>query len=386
MDPSSELRQLQEQLAAAIAPWCPTAAIREAFVTVPRHGFVSDGIYLPDGQGGMVHHGLDKGLLAHIYADHPLVVKLSPLTSCSQPALLAIILQHLDLVPGRRVLEIGTGTGYFAALLAETVGDADLVTTVEIQSDVASRARDALAKAGYGGISVCVRDGLYGCPERGPYDRIVVSTCASDVAPSWMGQLATDGFLLVPLKHGGKYNAPLTQVRKDGRAKVLEWAGFGAGLGALHHDGPWWETEEDPPARLPAEANSPRPLFPVPSGRKAWLLDFHFFLALNDPAARGVDWLGEAAIGVLQAKDPHDLLAIKVDQGWCFQTAGSGELGERLVRWFREFTELGAPGMQEYEIEFSFPKRATGVGLRRISRMEWIISRRWSEAKVRLPT
>jgi protein-L-isoaspartate(D-aspartate) O-methyltransferase len=387
--PGDQLRELLERLEAAVAPRSKTAAIRETFARVPRHLFVEQGIYLPDDQGGLAHRPLDKEVLEYVYSDRPLVVRQSPLTTCSQPALLAIMLGYLDLVPGLRILEIGTGTGYFAALLAEMVGNRNPVTTVEIQPDVAAGAREALDKAGYPGVSVCVRDGFYGCPEREPYDRIVVSTCAADVSPSWLDQLAADGRLLVPLKHGGVSIAPLTQVMKNGTAKVWQWAGFGPALGELYQVGPW--NEEFPTAFPRAMARGKRPLFPVPADRKGWLFDFHFFLALNDPAVcwvdrLGVDWLGEAAIGVLYARDPLDLLAIEVDQGWCFQTAGSGELGERLVRWFREFTELSAPGVQEYEIEFSFPRRATGVGLRRISRIEWIISRQWSEAKVRLPT
>ncbi len=381
------LEELLAQYGAIIASWVKSSRVRKAFATVPRHVFVERGVYLPNGQGGLVYRPVNQEVLEYIYSDRPLVIKKSPCVSSSQPALLAIMLELLDLAPGLRVLEIGTGTGYFAALIAEIVGDSRLVTTVEIQPDVAAWAREALDKAGYSGVSVRVRDGIHGCPENAPYDRIVVSTCSSDVSPEWLRQLAPDGWLLVPLKHGGKYSAPLVRVTKDGIAKVCEWAGFGPALGALYHSGPWSEIEDYPTTRTGVTLHNERLLFPVPANRKYWLFDFHFFLALNDPATCWIDWLDKSGkcIGILHNDNLSDLLVIREDQGWCVQVAGSKELGDRLVHWFQEFMDLGAPGMADYEIEFTFLQEAKEAGIRRLAERQWLITRRFSQERIYLP-
>lgn len=133
---AEERQKLLTRYTALLARWAVSPCVRRALATEPRHVFVERGVYLPDGHGGWGHRNI--GLLEHIYSDRQLVVKTSPLVSRSQPALLAIMLELLDLSPGVRVLEIGTGTGYFAALLAEMGGNPNLVTTSEIQPDVAA--------------------------------------------------------------------------------------------------------------------------------------------------------------------------------------------------------------------------------------------------------
>ncbi|MGH3885395.1 MAG: methyltransferase domain-containing protein [Pseudonocardiaceae bacterium] len=102
--------------------------------------------------------------------------------------------------PGHRVLEIGAGTGYNAALLAHLVGPAGKVTTVDIDSKVVRGARECLAAAGYRGVSVVCGDGEFGYSDHAPYDRIVVTAGAWDLPPAWVDQLAAGGRLVVPLR------------------------------------------------------------------------------------------------------------------------------------------------------------------------------------------
>jgi protein-L-isoaspartate(D-aspartate) O-methyltransferase len=133
------------------------------------------------------------------------------------------MLELLDLAPGMKVLEIGTGTGYNAALVTEIVGDQGLVVTVDVAEDVVDQTRRLLDRAGYPGIHVLVRDGFDGAPEDAPFDRIVVTVGCSDLSPRWAEQLADGGFMLVPLEHAGAH--PLFRVGKGTDVSRVEWSG-----------------------------------------------------------------------------------------------------------------------------------------------------------------
>jgi protein-L-isoaspartate(D-aspartate) O-methyltransferase len=113
--------------------------------------------------------------------------------------MMAIMAEQLGLAPGQRVLEIGTGTGYNAAVLAHVVGPGGSVVTVDIESDLVARARAGLAAAGYPEVRVSGADGGYGDPAGAPFDRIVVTAGAWDIAPAWLEQLAPGGRLVLPL-------------------------------------------------------------------------------------------------------------------------------------------------------------------------------------------
>ena len=113
----------------------------------------------------------------------------------SQPYMVAAMLEALEL-DGGRVLDVGTGSGYQAAVLAELADD---VVTIERVPKLAERARAALAAAGYGRVDVRVGDGTLGVPERAPYDGIVVAAAAPSVPEALYGQLAPGGHLVVPV-------------------------------------------------------------------------------------------------------------------------------------------------------------------------------------------
>lgn len=162
--------------------------VAAALAAVPRHAF------LP---------GTDPG---QAYADDAVVTKLDaggyPVSSASQPAIVALMLEQLGVQPGDRVLEIGAGTGYNAALLAVLAGPGGRVTTVDIDPDVAADARTHLAASGFGQVSVVQADGALGWPPGAPYDRIILTVGAWDILPAWAGQLASGGRLVLPLSLG----------------------------------------------------------------------------------------------------------------------------------------------------------------------------------------
>ncbi|MGW6454735.1 methyltransferase, FxLD system [Streptomyces sp. NPDC055078] len=164
-------------------------AVRRAFATLPRHAFVPDAtVEAAYGDGPVItHRGSDN----------------RPTSCASEPWLVATMLEQLDVRPGQRILEIGAGTGINSALLAELAGPEGQVTTVDIDPDVTARARRALDTGGYGRVRVLTRDGALGAPDGAPYDRIIATVGVWDLPATWLGQLADDGRMVVPLRMRG---------------------------------------------------------------------------------------------------------------------------------------------------------------------------------------
>jgi len=114
----------------------------------------------------------------------------------SQPAMVALMAEAARISPGDRVLEIGTGSGYGAAILGELAGS---VVTVERLRPLAKKAQSALADAGYGDVSVAVSDGTLGWPEAAPYDAIVVTAAGPAPPQPLIEQLAPGGRMVMPV-------------------------------------------------------------------------------------------------------------------------------------------------------------------------------------------
>ncbi|MFD7529445.1 methyltransferase domain-containing protein [Streptomyces sp. NPDC059849] len=179
---------------------------RAAFEEVPRHLFVPyyfvGGGYErlwcedpdPDRRARWLRGAYEDGPLATRIRDGELI------SSSSQPSLMARMLEELDVRDGHRVLEIGAGSGYNAALLAHRLGD-DAVTTVDLDPEITESARRHLAAAGYH-PAVITGDGARGWPRRGPYDRIIATCTLPCVPQSWLEQCVRGARILAPFATG----------------------------------------------------------------------------------------------------------------------------------------------------------------------------------------
>jgi protein-L-isoaspartate(D-aspartate) O-methyltransferase len=181
-----------------------------AFRATPRHRFL-DRVFQyqrkQDRWREVITRDPGPEELRVLYADHALITHLSPpgrgepqvpISSSSQPSLMAQMLEDLRLMPGRRVLEIGAGTGYNAALLAHVVGPG-LVTSIDVDRNVLSEAWDHLRAFAERRVQLKHADGRHGYAAGAPFDRIMVTAATPDLEPAWFDQLAAGGVLVAPL-------------------------------------------------------------------------------------------------------------------------------------------------------------------------------------------
>jgi protein-L-isoaspartate(D-aspartate) O-methyltransferase len=163
--------------------------ILKAMERIPRHLFV------------------DEGLQGQAYADNPLPI--GDRQTISQPYIVALMTEALELTRNDKVLEIGTGSGYQAAILAEL---ADRILSIERIASLADRARKLLEFLGYYNVLIRVGDGTYGWREEAPFDAIIVTAGAPEIPQTYLEQLAVGGRLVVPV--GDRFTQTLMKVTR----------------------------------------------------------------------------------------------------------------------------------------------------------------------------
>lgn len=172
--------------------------VERAMLEVPRENFVPDNIR-------------DKA-----YIDSP-----QPIGSgqtISAPHMVAMMVEKLDLEKGQKVLEIGGGRGYHAAVIAELVGEKGKVFSIEIMENLAERAREALKEAGYEGVEIIEGDGSFGYKKNAPYDRISVACGSPEIPQPLLSQLKLDGMILIPV--GNNFYQTLICAEKVEKGKI----------------------------------------------------------------------------------------------------------------------------------------------------------------------
>ncbi|HUI83846.1 MAG TPA: protein-L-isoaspartate(D-aspartate) O-methyltransferase [Candidatus Binatia bacterium] len=193
---NGQQESLEKQRARMVEEQLRSRGIRDervlaAMARVPREAFIAD------------------DAIGSAYGDYPLPIGAGQ--TISQPYIVAAMVELLEVRPEDRALEIGTGTGYQAAILGELAAE---VWTIERHAELADRARDILKGLGYANVHVVHGDGSLGLPEQAPFNKILVAAAAPRVPETLIAQLADGGRLVLPV--GTRFEQQVQLVRKSG--------------------------------------------------------------------------------------------------------------------------------------------------------------------------
>jgi protein-L-isoaspartate(D-aspartate) O-methyltransferase len=358
-----------------------TKSLRQAFQAVPRELFVPEvavrdglpAIYRPD--------------VALATATDSRGVAIS---SSSAPNIMALMLETLQLRAGQRVLEVGTGTGYNAALLKSLVGESGRVTSIDIEAAFARRARRALAQGGYR-CRVAVGDGRGGWSTGAPYDRIIVTASSDQVPQRWRDQLVEGGVVELPLRlTPGFLPQVIVALRREGDLlrSVAVFPGVFMALresdGAdspLDH-GPalraWSGSGRDAAMLASLEGERLSKLSPTATRRTLALLlgngrrlrsfsldSIHgliMFLNLSDiPGTVRVSAEGRHGLAILDPQGTSIATVTWAAGGAGRMEAWGDERAERLLsRHVQRWERVGSPTLQDFQFTVSYAREAAG--------------------------
>jgi protein-L-isoaspartate(D-aspartate) O-methyltransferase len=307
------------------------------------------------------HWFLPAAPLDDVYQDRALVTHRSaegvPISSSSQPALMALMLEQLDVRPGMAVLEIGTGTGYNAALLGHLVGAGGRVLTLDLDPEITGPADRRLAAMGASKVTVATADG-WQLDVDGTFDRIVATVGVWDLSPAWVARLAGDGRIVAPLwlRAGEQASIAFRPAGAGLESLSVEPCGFmrmrglGAGDAQFRPLGPWTVSldADDPDllqvlARLLDEESSVRRTPPLPRG---WFTP----IALAEPGAISMFSEGPVIRSGLVQVSPPALAVVETHPPAAdtFRVFGDPALLDRLVDLLR-----GRPALDPSELSIA---------------------------------
>jgi protein-L-isoaspartate(D-aspartate) O-methyltransferase len=338
------------------------------FRRVPRHVFLS-GFYLDTDEAGdrsFVDPTDNERWLNLVYSNRPLVTRVSdsrPLSSSSMPSMMARFLKLLDVKDGNRVLEIGTGTGYNAALLCGRLGS-EYVTSIDIDAALVESAQRALTEYGVA-PTLAVADGLTGYPQCAPYDRIIATCAVSRIPNAWIEQLRPDGAIVTPL--AAPIDRGLIALREQGdRTLQGRLDPDGAAFMPLRHDtsgNPEWREllrlvhRPDPGTDTAAgDVEAPEWLQdPWNAGSDALrmlqlLPDLEWFWFPGPDGSRTLP-------GIVGRRDRSWLRVYMTEDGAIVRQGGSRRLWDLLIEQHDLWLRLGMPGMSRYGMTVGADRR-----------------------------
>jgi protein-L-isoaspartate(D-aspartate) O-methyltransferase len=299
---------------------------------------------------------------------------------------MAEMLDELGLEPGQRVLEIGAGTGYNAALLEQVVGPGGRVTTIDIDPETATRARRALKGTG---VKVVTGDGREGYAARAPYDRIILTASATEIPREWRDQLVEGGLLEVPLRLGASPGLQLIPtLRREGarlRSASVICGGFMPLRGAPDDLTPFWPmitvsrvdgAKRDGLLTIagPAAGSSARRLVSLalsdPRSRRlrvrAAAKGLDVYLSLRGPARRTVAVFdGKSYMGGIFARGGRSLALLAGYPTFARMLVyGRDEAADELEGFVDGWVERGRPGADRVEMSVSFRNGSSTIRTR----------------------
>jgi protein-L-isoaspartate(D-aspartate) O-methyltransferase len=197
IDEEARFEEMRKRLIKGLEFYISEEKVRKAMLRVPRHKFVPE---------------YER---KEAYIDEPIEIGYGQ--TISAPHMVAIMCELLELSEGHKVLEIGSGSGYNAAVMGELVGKSGHVYTVERIEPLVHFARENLKETGYNNVTVILEDGSMGYSRYAPYDRIIVTCAAPRIPEPLLEQLKPGGILVIPV---GNYSQELIRIKKNSESKI----------------------------------------------------------------------------------------------------------------------------------------------------------------------
>ena len=366
--------------------------VEDAFLSIPRHAFI-DSYYVHDATGTETQQwrrierpgeGDAAGWLEGVYAKVPLVTAFdeagTPSSSSSSPDIMAFMLEALRLSPGMRVLEIGTGTGYNAALLAHIVEDPGQVFSVELQPSLAYEAQQKLDAVVGKGITVHFGNGLEGYSPGAPYDRIIATGSYHKVPLAWLDQLKEGGVLVMNMGRDRASSMGILRLEKTGPKRKAEGRFLSPGYFMQLRE-PGQVADRDAMSRFSQDAR--RPVTAKLSITReefdpTLLMDMQFaFLVSCELPYASLTWIPkqEDIPFTIDLIDMESETIVQFRPGeeagvWEVQVKGSVQTWERLRLAYQKWVSLGRPKMADYLFEVN----EEGGQVLRIRDHSWALS------------